>query len=292
MVDRFYPECRDAASPALALLEAVARRTAALLADWQAVGFCHGVMNTDNMSILGLTIDYGPFGFLDAFDPGHVCNHSDHQARYAFARQPNVALWNLHALAQALLPLLGEPDAASERALAALEPYRTAYPQALLSRMAAKLGLATADESARALVDELLRLMAADRVDLTITMRRLAGFESAPGASNTALRDLFVDRAAYDAWALRYAARLRQDGSVDAERRLRMNCVNPRVVLRNHLAEGAIRSAAAGDFSEVGRLLKVLARPFDEPDEPTAQDLSDAGFPPDWAQTIEVSCSS
>ena len=292
VIDHHYPQCRDAAQPVAALLEAVTLRTAELMAHWQAVGFCHGVMNTDNMSILGLTIDYGPFGFLDAFDPGHICNHSDHQGRYAFARQPNVALWNLHALAQALLPLLGEPDEASERALAALEPYRAAYPQALLSRMTAKLGLATADDAARALVDDLLRLMATDRTDLTITMRRLAEFDSAPGAANAALRDLFIDRAAFDAWASRYAERLRHEGSIDAERRERMRGVNPRVVLRNHLCETAIRRAATGDFAEVARLLKVLARPFDEPAEPSAQDLSDAGFPPDWAQSIEVSCSS
>ncbi len=292
VIDHHYPQCRDAAQPVAALLEAVTLRTAELMAQWQAVGFCHGVMNTDNMSILGLTIDYGPFGFLDAFDPGHVCNHSDPQGRYAFARQPNVALWNLHALAQAMLPLLGTPDEASERALAALAPYRTAFPRALLSHMAAKLGLAAADESARTLVDDLLRLLAADSADLTITMRRLADFDSAPAARNEALRDLFLDRPAFDAWALRYAQRLRQESSIDAERRERIRRVNPRVVLRNHLAETAIRRAVEGDFSEVERLLEVLARPFAEPVEPSAQDRSDAGFPPEWAESIEVSCSS
>ena len=120
VIEHHYPACREAANPYAALLAAVAARTATLMAQWQAVGFCHGVMNTDNMSILGLTIDYGPFGFLDAFDPGHICNHSDHEGRYAWARQPNVALWNLHALAQALLPLIGDTDAA----LAALEAYQ------------------------------------------------------------------------------------------------------------------------------------------------------------------------
>jgi len=292
VIEHYYPQCRGTEHPVAALLEAVTLRTAELMAQWQAVGFCHGVMNTDNMSILGLTIDYGPFGFLDAYDPGHVCNHSDHQGRYAFARQPNVALWNLHALAQALLPLLGAPDEASERALAALEPFRSAYPQAMLARMAAKLGLAAADEAGRVLIDDLLRLMASDHADLTITMRRLCDFDSTPGAANDAMRDLFVDREAFDAWALRYAARLRLEGSIDAERRERMRRVNPRVVLRNHLAETAIARAVGGDFAEVERLLKVLARPFDEPATPSALDLSDAGFPPDWAQHIAVSCSS
>jgi uncharacterized protein YdiU (UPF0061 family) len=284
VIDVGYPECRDAAQPAVALLEAVARRTARLMADWQAVGFCHGVMNTDNMSILGLTIDYGPYGFLDAFDPGHVCNHSDHQGRYAYARQPNVAFWNLHALAQALLPLIDD----QETALEALESYKTGFAATLDARMGAKLGLAAAQDGDRALAEGLLQRMAADRADFSITFRRLAGFDSRDGATNDALRDLFIDREAFDAWARNYAARLRSEGSVDAERALRMNRVNPKYVLRNHLADTAIRSARGGDFSEVQRLLKVLSAPFDEQPEHAAY----ADFPPDWAQHIEVSCSS
>jgi uncharacterized protein YdiU (UPF0061 family) len=254
------------------------------MADWQAVGFCHGVMNTDNMSILGLTIDYGPFGFLDAFDPGHVCNHSDSSGRYAYARQPNVGWWNLHALATALLPLIGEQDAAAE----ALEAYRTEFPQALQQRLRAKLGLATEEEGDAALADDLLQRMAADRADFTITFRRLAGFSTAPGAGNAAVRDLFLDREAFDAWAQRYAERLRREHSVDAERAARMDRVNPKYVLRNHLAEQAIRQAREGDFTEVQRLLKVLRRPYDEQPEHAAY----ADFPPDWAQHLEVSCSS
>lgn len=286
VIDHHFPACRDAPHPVVALLEQVTLRTAALMADWQSVGFCHGVMNTDNMSILGLTIDYGPFGFLDAFDPGHICNHSDHQGRYAWARQPNVGFWNLHALAQAMLPLIGESDLA----LAALETYKTAYAQAMLQRWSAKLGLHTRDAADQALIDDLLKRMAADKADFTITFRRLAAFDSAPGASNTALRDLFLDREAFDAWAVRYAERLRHESSIDAERGLRMNRVNPQFVLRNHLAEVAIKNAQAGDFGEVDRLLKVLQQPFDE--SPAGATASDAGFPPDWAQTIEVSCSS
>ncbi|HEY0817826.1 MAG TPA: YdiU family protein [Rhizobacter sp.] len=279
-----YPECATLAQPYAALLEVVTRKTAELMGWWQAVGFCHGVMNTDNMSILGLTIDYGPFGFLDAFDPGHVCNHSDHQGRYAYARQPNVAFWNLHALAQGLMPLIEDPDVA----LAALEPYKTAFPQALTRQMRAKLGLATEQEADAALIDGLLKRMAADRADFTITFRRLAQLDSAEGARNDALRDLFLDREAFDAWARDYAARLRAEGSVDAERTARMNRANPKYVLRNHLAEVAIRAAQDGDFSETQRLLKVLERPYDEQPEHSAY----ADFPPTWAQTIEVSCSS
>ena len=286
VIAHHYPACRDAAQPYAALLEQVTLRTAALMADWQAVGFCHGVMNTDNMSIMGLTIDYGPFGFLDRFDPGHICNHSDHEGRYAWARQPNVGFWNLHALAQALLPLIGD----SPLALAALEPYKAAFADALLARWSAKLGFRTRADGDRELIDELLRRMAADGCDFTITFRRLATFATEPGAPNAAVRDLFIDRDAFDAWAARYGERLRSEASVDAERASQMNRVNPKFVLRNHLAEAAIRAAQAGDFSEIARLLKVLRAPFDEQDAGASERY--AGFPPEWAQTIEVSCSS
>ena len=285
VIARFYPEAAGASQPYAALLEAVTRRTATLLAQWQAVGFCHGVMNTDNMSILGLTIDYGPFGFLDAFEPNHICNHSDHQGRYAWARQPNVALWNLHALAQALLPLMGDD---TDTALAALQAYHTAYPQAMLNAWRAKLGLASEQEGDRDLADALLKMMAADRPDFTISFRRLCNFGTSAGADNSAVRDLFIDRPAFDNWAALYGARLAAEDSVDAERGARMRRSNPKFVLRNHLAEQAIRQAQRGDFSEVQRLHRVLQRPYDEQPEHEA----DAGFPPAWAQQLEVSCSS
>ncbi len=288
VITHFYPECQGQPQPYAALLQAVALRTARLMAQWQAVGFCHGVMNTDNMSILGLTIDYGPFGFMDAFDPGHICNHTDQQGRYAYARQPNVAFWNLHALAQGLMPLIEDSDVA----LAALEPYKAEFASAMLSALRAKLGLATAREEDRELADDWLKLMAQDHTDFSISFRRLARFNSSAGADrtdeNSAVRDLFIDRAAFDAWALRYQNRLHAESSVDAERGARMNRVNPKFVLRNHLAETAIEKARAGDFSEVQRLLKVLQAPFDEQPEHEA----DAGFPPDWASHLEVSCSS
>ena len=264
-----------------ALLEEVSRRTARMVARWQLVGFCHGVMNTDNMSMLGLTIDYGPFGFLDAFDPQHVCNHSDERGRYAFARQPGVAFWNLHALAQALLPLAdGPPEAASEALLAALEPFKAEFARAMVDGLRAKLGLQDAQDDDAALADDLLRLMAEDHSDHTITWRRLAQPEQA--------RDEFLQRERFDAWLLRYRARLAQESSDDASRAQRMNRVNPKYVLRNHLAQQAIDRAAAGDDGEVRRLLAVLQRPFDEQPEHEA----DAGHPPAWASQLEVSCSS
>ncbi len=288
VIDRYYPACRTEANPVVALLREVALKTAALMVDWQTVGFCHGVMNTDNMSILGLTIDYGPFGFLDAFVPNHICNHTDAQGRYAWSRQPNAAFWNLHALAHAFVPLVADSDLL----LAAIEVYKTAFADALQVRWSAKLGLATPEAEDRLLIDDLLRLMATDRCDFTITFRRLAQFSTEAGALNAEVRDLFIDRAAFDAWAQRYADRLRREQSVDAQRRGRMNRVNPKFVLRNHLAEVAIRRAQAGDFSEVDRLTRLLAQPFDDAPDGVEHSAADAGFPPDWAQTIEVSCSS
>ncbi|MCV2370182.1 protein adenylyltransferase SelO [Roseateles oligotrophus] len=283
------PECLAAANPYVAMLERVVRQTATLMADWQAVGFCHGVMNTDNMSMLGLTLDYGPFGFMDGFDPGHVCNHSDHQGRYAYARQPNIGLWNLHALAQALLPLMNADDDAEREGaplLAALDVYKTAFPAALMQRMRAKLGLLTEQADDRALVDDWLKLMAAARADFTQSFRRLSSLTQAEDPAK--LRDLFIDQAALAQWLQRYRDRLSAEGrNDDQDRARRMRAVNPAVVLRNHLAEGAIRAAQAGDFSETERLLKVLQRPYDEPER-----ASDAALPPDWAQTLEVSCSS
>jgi uncharacterized protein YdiU (UPF0061 family) len=285
VIDTQVPQCRDQAQPYLALFEHAVQRTAELLADWQAVGFCHGVMNTDNMSILGLTIDYGPFGFLDAFDPNHICNHSDHHGRYAYAKQPSVAFWNLRCLARALLPLIGDADAA----MAALESYKEAFASAMQRRYQAKLGLRNwRDPEDVRLVDDLLRLMAVNRVDHTIAWRRLSGFSSLEGARNNAMRDLFMDREGFDAWAERYAARLRHETSIDTERAAAMNRVNPKYVLRNHLAEIAIERARQGNYSEVQKLLTLLERPFDEQPDHEAY----ADFPPDWAQSLEVSCSS
>jgi uncharacterized protein YdiU (UPF0061 family) len=286
VIERYFPECQDATQPLLAWLGEVARRTARLMAQWQAVGFCHGVMNTDNLSILGLTIDYGPFGFLDGFDPAHICNHSDHSGRYAYARQPGVAWWNLHALAQAIVPLLdGAPD---DSLSDAIEPFKDEFGTSIQRALRAKLGLATERDDDMALIDDLLRTMAKERTDYTIAMRRLGEFSSAEGAANERVRDLFIDRAAFDAWAVRYAQRLRAENSIDAERRVRMDRTNPKFVLRNHLAEQAIRRAGEGDFAELARLAAVLRRPFDDQPEHEA----DAGFPPDWAQQLSVSCSS
>ncbi|GAB3475156.1 UPF0061 protein [Polaromonas eurypsychrophila] len=280
VIDSFYPECRDADQPYAALLQAVSERTAIMVAAWQAVGFCHGVMNTDNMSILGLTIDYGPFQFLDAFDPGHICNHSDTQGRYAYNKQPNIAYWNLFCLGQALLPLMD----GQEQALAALESYKTVFPQALEGRMRAKLGLSDMLPGDKALIEGVFKLLAADKVDYSIFWRRLGTFE--PGAANEAVRDLFLDRPGFDVWSLLYSERLMQaDKGLRADLMLK---TNPKYVLRNHLGEQAIRAAKLQDFSGVDTLLMLLQAPFEE--HPGQEKF--AGFPPDWASSIEISCSS
>ena len=305
VIDRFYPACRDDAQPYQALLREVSLRTADLIAHWQAVGFCHGVMNTDNMSILGLTIDYGPFGFLDAFDANHICNHSDSQGRYAYSQQPQVAFWNLHCLAQALLPLwydrdAGDTDEAKEaakeaaiaQARAAIDVFRERYARAFFRHYRAKLGLRPPadgnDAPDEALFGSLFKLLHEQRVDYTIFWRNLSRVSAHGPEQDAPVRDLFLDRAAWDAWAADYRARLRAEQSDDAARAAAMNRVNPKYVLRNHLAETAIRHAKDKDFSEVERLLKVLSRPYD--DQPGAEDY--AALPPDWASGLEVSCSS
>jgi uncharacterized protein YdiU (UPF0061 family) len=288
VIDRYYPACRTTSrfngNAYAAFLEAVSERTAALLAQWQAVGFCHGVMNTDNLSILGLTIDYGPFQFLDGFDPGHICNHSDTSGRYAYNQQPNVAYWNLFCLAQALLPLIGD----QEVAVAALESYKTVFPSEFEAQMRAKLGLSDAAASDRVLIEGVLKLMAQEKVDYTIFWRRLS--DHMAGGSPEPVRDLFLDRAGFDAWLLSFSERHAQTPSEQSQAQAAdlMRRTNPKFVLRNHLGQQAIESAQQKDYAGVSTLLKLLETPFEE----HAGHEAFAGFPPDWASTIEISCSS
>jgi uncharacterized protein YdiU (UPF0061 family) len=289
VIDGFYPELRGAANPYQALLAEVTRRTARMIAHWQSVGFMHGVMNTDNMSILGLTLDYGPFGFMEAFDVNHICNHTDQGGRYSYANQVAIGHWNCYALGNALLPLIGTVDAAQE----ALDAYMPAFEAKLDELLHAKLGLTTVLEDDRALFDGLFTIMQASHVDFTLLFRRLGdlqvdGDTASDAQGDAPLRDLFIDRAAFDEWALRYRARLRLEASVDAGRRAAMNRVNPKYVLRNYLAQQAIEQAQNGDYAGVRDLLAVLEQPFDE--QPGKE--SYAVLPPDWAAHLEVSCSS
>jgi serine/tyrosine/threonine adenylyltransferase len=283
VITRYYPDCQHTANPYAALLQAVSERTAVMVAQWQAVGFCHGVMNTDNMSILGLTIDYGPFQFLDVFDPAHICNHSDTGGRYSYNRQPNIAYWNLFCLGQALLPLINEKGEQDE-ALAALEPFKTIFPEQLEMRMRHKLGLAEGIEGDKALIEGILKLLAQNKVDYTIFWSRMTS--SIRSNDWEPVRDLFLDRQSWDAWLLGYSERL-----VLLDRGLMADLMqksNPVYVLRNHLGEQAIQKAKQKDFSEVERLLGLLQSPYAAVEGMEAY----AAFPPDWAGSIEISCSS
>lgn len=284
MIDGFYPELRATVNPYQSLLAEVTRRTAHLVAQWQAVGFMHGVMNTDNMSILGLTLDYGPFGFMEAFNPSHICNHTDQQGRYAYRMQPQIAHWNCFALGQALLPLIGSVDD-TQAALAGFKAYYDSTMQHLLQ---AKLGLASWHEDDSALIDSLFGIMHSNQVDFTLFFRRLGDLQLCAPDTDTPLRDLFIDRSAFDAWAVQYRQRLHSESRAEAQRRLAMHAVNPKYILRNHLAQDAIEKAQHKDFSEVANLLTILAHPFD--DQPEFDDY--AALPPDWARHLEVSCSS
>ena len=296
----YYPEVLNTAKPNLVLLETIIQRTAQLMAQWQLVGFAHGVMNTDNMSILGLTLDYGPFGFLDNYDPQFICNHSDHAGRYAFEQQPSIGLWNLNCLAHAMLPLLStDPDRALEQAKSALKSYQGRYESAWLQGCRAKLGLYHYDDSDSEgekndtqLMKSLLESLHKNQVDYTRFFRALSRLKKAESGDNsrddTAIRDLFLDRNDFDQWALPYRRRLGSETLSDAQRQTQMNQVNPKYILRNYMAETAIQQAEQGDYSEVERLLNLLQKPYDEHSDQAHY----AAEPPQWAQQISVSCSS
>jgi protein adenylyltransferase len=283
LIEQHYPHLRGAADAYVAFFREVVARTARLVAQWQAVGFAHGVLNTDNMSILGLTLDYGPYGWMEGFDPGFVCNHSDEAGRYAFDQQPRIGYWNLAALAQALLSLMELDEAKS-----ALNTYPEVFNAGMHELMCEKLGLATSREGDQALWTGLLDVLARSRTDYTICFRRLGTFATAPGADNEGVRKPFPDPAEFDAWAERYRDRLRAEGSVDEERKARMNRVNPKYVLRNYLAQTAIDRAQKKDFSEVDRLRGVLQMPFDE--QPEMEHYAQPA--PEWGRHLQVSCSS
>jgi uncharacterized protein YdiU (UPF0061 family) len=283
VVAQHFPELAEAADKYRRFLAEVVARTARLVAQWQAVGFAHGVMNTDNMSVVGLTLDYGPFGFMDEFQFGFICNHSDYAGRYAYNQQPAVALWNLSCLAESLSSLV-----AREQARAALDAFQPAFAAHYGALMRRKLGLREARPEDADLLLNLLELLDANAVDYTTFFRRLGDFESGAAARNERLRDLFVEPQAFDAWAQGYRARLASEQSADDERRARMNAVNPKYVLRNYLAQNAIAAAEGGDYAELERLRALLARPFDE--QPDMERYS--APPPEGSRRLVVSCSS
>lgn len=266
------------------LLNTVSEKTARLMAQWMGVGFMHGVMNTDNFSILGLTIDYGPFGFMDAFDADHICNHSDHSGRYRYQAQPQVGLWNIGRLASALYPLVGNAD----RLAPALETFKATYAQAMQQILREKFGLqGIAQSTWDPLLSEFYQLMQAHRIDYTQAFRALSE------SNNDAFLNLVLDRDAVRPWLARYREAAQQSLAVtglDPERRnAQMREVNPKFVLRNWVAEEVIRGVRdEGDTSAFEQVFRALQSPFDE--HPDCERY--AGPPPDWAQHLSVSCSS
>jgi serine/tyrosine/threonine adenylyltransferase len=260
VIARHYPEARKAARPCLALLEAVIARQAELVAAWMGVGFIHGVMNTDNTSIAGETIDYGPCAFMDSYHPQTVFSSIDQMGRYAFANQPGIAQWNLARFAECLLPLLADDkDAAIAAAQEALAGFGPRFEAALNGRLARKIGLAEARAGDVELVRDLLAAMADNAADWTLTFRRLA--DAAEGSSDEPVRARFIDPTAFDAWAVRWRQRLAgEDGAAT-----RMRAASPAFIPRNHRVEAVIRAAVeADDFGPFEELLEVVTHPFDE----------------------------
>lgn len=293
---QFYPayaKCTD--EDVAALFEEISERTTDMVVHWLRVGFVHGVMNTDNMSILGLTIDYGPYGWLDTFDPGWTPNTTDASSRrYCFARQPAIARWNLERLADALAPLLPRPAELAD----GLERYDETYAADFCTAYAAKLGLREWRHDDAELLEDLFALMHAAEIDMTGFFRALALLDSErpqPQALDDAFyrADLRQRHAArLERWLQRYAARLRLDGQPPERRLAAMNAANPRFVLRNYLAQQAIDRAEQGDMQMIHQLLEVLRRPYDE--QPGCAAFS--ARRPDWARhragCSMLSCSS
>ena len=293
VIKHHYPHLLKSDQPYLNMFQEVLERSARLVAQWQSIGFCHGVLNTDNMSILGLTLDYGPFGFMDKFSMNHICNHTDSQGRYSFANQPSVFYWNLVRLAQALLPVIahGESDEDMEAAIELIKPILSTFSEIYLKHyrqlMSNKLGFQDqVGQQSNELIQELIKIMDHNRVDYTFFFRNLSKVILEP--SNPLLKDLIIDRNTFDQWLQNYLNYLHTFNIPLSEIASQMNQVNPKYILRQHLAQNAIALSQNGDHSLTQALQRCLVRPFDEQAE--FEDF--AKLPPDWAEHLEVSCSS
>ena len=274
VINRHYPELKDQADPYLCLLRAVCERQAELIARWMNVGFIHGVMNTDNMTLSGETIDYGPCAFMDQYNPATVFSSIDEQGRYAYANQSPIANWNLARLAEALLPLLAgeqndDQDRAVEKAMEILEPFQQRYEHYWLRGMRLKLGLARDEADDLALARDFLAGMEGQGVDFTKAFRCLADAAEAVDASREGwLRKLYADDTALNAWLPRWRARQNVESVVPAQRAQAMRAVNPVYIPRNHRVEEALAAAVdVGDYAPFEKLLTVLQQPFEEKTE-------------------------
>lgn len=263
-IARHYPQAAQAEHPYHALLEGVVARQAELVARWLLVGFIHGVMNTDNTSISGETIDYGPCAFMDQYDPAAVFSSIDEQGRYAYANQPRIMLWNLTRLAECLLPLFSDDkDKAVEQAQSILAAFPGKFSAAYHSGLRQKIGLFTEQDGDEALVQDLLDVMAKNQADFTLTFRHLRGAAGDPATDK--VRDQFTDPAAYDEWAARWRQRLGNEPQTPTERAGMMRTVNPAVIPRNHRIEAVIQAAVGrDDFAPFEELLTVLSKPYEE----------------------------
>jgi serine/tyrosine/threonine adenylyltransferase len=278
VIERHYPQLANTERPYHALLQAVIVRQAELVARWLLVGFIHGVMNTDNTSISGETIDYGPCAFMDRYDPAKVFSSIDEMGRYAYANQPRIALWNLTRLAECLLPLFSDDqDKAISEAQTALGEFAETFSTAFQTGLRSKLGLFTAQDGDPALVQDLLDAMAKNQADFTLTFRRLSDAALDP-AGDSEVRQLFVDPAAYDEWAPRWRQRTSEEPQSAAERQAAMRSVNPAFIPRNHRVEAVIEAAVnRDDFAPFEELVTVLAKPFE--DQPAYAAYADAPEP-------------
>lgn len=262
VIARHYPELRDVERPYHALLAGVVARQAELVARWLLVGFIHGVMNTDNSSISGETIDYGPCAFMDAYNPAQVFSSIDEMGRYAYANQPRIALWNLTRLAECLLPLFGgEQEKAVAEAQDILGAFSDAFSNAYQAGLRQKVGLFTERDGDEALIQDLLDAMAKNQADFTLTFRKL-------GDDAADVRAQFMEPAAFDEWAGRWRARIALEQQGAAERQAAMHAVNPMYIPRNHRVEAVIQAAVNDDnYAPFEELVKVLAKPYeDRPD--------------------------
>jgi uncharacterized protein YdiU (UPF0061 family) len=261
-IARHHPNASEAENPYLGLFESVVDVQASLVARWMLVGFIHGVMNTDNMTISGETIDYGPCAFMDAYDPSTVFSSIDHGGRYAYGNQPHIAQWNLARLAETLLALFHvDPDTAAAAATDVLQSFPDRFHQYWSHGMRAKLGMTHDQEEDGALIDDLLTLMVIHSVDYTSGFRALS---SAVLGDAARARSLFAEPSAFDAWAERWRARLSSEGAVPQTVAEAMDRVNPVYIARNHQVEEALAAASAGDTGPFHRLLAVLVQPFEE----------------------------
>lgn len=276
-----HPELVDTEDAYGRWFDDIVVRTAEMVAHWQAVGFCHGVMNTDNFSILGLTFDYGPFGFMETYDPKHICNHSDHEGRYAYDQQPRMAFWNCLCLARALSAVAEQP-----RLEKSLELFEAALQGKYISLLRTKLGLRTENVTDSTLVVKLLALLQEQQLDYTRFFRGLCDYTPGQAANVWLLQGR--DENAINEWLQLYSERLAEEASDNDSRQTQMRAANPKYILRNYLAQQAIEKAEQGDYSELDTLLKLMHTPFAEHPE-----LESYAAPaPEWAQELEVSCSS